>query len=384
MKMKKLKSGMKAAISMSILSVAGHAGAVELNAGDYNVNLYGFARVAASYDLDENIASGGQSGSIGAVNTSGSDGASGHFGMDANTSRLGLSVESPEGVKTVVELDFDNNDTLVPRLRHAYGEYNGVLIGQYWSNYLSFFGNSSTLDFDSLPGTGGTVNRVPQIRYTSGPLSFSIEEQLGGLVNNDLGGPGNVTKSTPTVTARFQDSMGGMSYAAGAMAKQITVDDGTVDDSAFGYGAFVSGNIAVTESLTLRAAINYTDGAAAYIYRTGSNGFFGLDAYTTSASGDLETIESVGGTFGASLNLGGGSSVNVGYGIAEQDLDEAAAAGAAVGGESERNSMLAANYQWSPVAKVKMGVEYARISKENQDGSDGDANRVMFLAQYSF
>jgi hypothetical protein len=43
----------------------------------------------------------------------------------------------------VVELVFGNNDTLEPRLRHAYGEYNNVLIGRTWSNYNSFVGNTA-------------------------------------------------------------------------------------------------------------------------------------------------------------------------------------------------------------------------------------------------
>ncbi|TGN38746.1 DcaP family trimeric outer membrane transporter [Marinobacter confluentis] len=380
----RLRIAIQSSTALAVFAMAGQAVAIDLDPADYDATLYGFARVAASYDLDENISSGGQSGSLGAINTSGTDGAQGHFGMDANTSRLGVSVMSPEGVKTVVEFDFDNNNSLVPRLRLAYGEYKGVMIGQNWSNFLSFLGNSSTLDFDSLPGTGGTVNRVPQIRYTTGPLSFSIEETLGNLVNNDLGGPSSTSQSTPAFTARLQDSAGGLSYATAVMAKQITVDDGTTDDSAMGYGAFVSGRLAVTDMLTLKAAINYTDGAAAYIYRNGSNGFFGLDAYTKDASGDLETVETVGGTLGVAMNLGGGRSVNLGYGVAQQDLDDAADAGAGVGGDSEMNSMLAANYQWSPVANVKMGVEVAHLERENQDGSDGEANRVMFLAQYNF
>ena len=52
--------------------------------------------------------------------------------MDANTSRVGLSVVNPEGVKVVVEFDFSNSASLDPRLRHAYGEYNNVRIGRYW------------------------------------------------------------------------------------------------------------------------------------------------------------------------------------------------------------------------------------------------------------
>jgi hypothetical protein len=279
----------------------------------------------------------------------------------------------------------------------------GVLMGQTWSNFNSFVGNTSTLDFDSLPGLAGLQGRVAQARYTSGPLSISLEENVASVLGatrvsaagvdsgvDDADGNdiflGRTTASTqkeplPTVTARLQDSQGGMSYSAAVLVHQLEVDGGTQDDTAVGYATFVAGKFAVTDMISLQGTLTYSDGANSYLYRSGDN--FGADSAYVDGS-DLETISGYGGSVGAGFNLGGGSSINIGYGIVDVDWDDAEDDGKAVAGESETNSALMANYQWTPVQNVMMGVEFARLDRENVDGSDGDANRVMFAAQYNF
>ncbi|XKH01761.1 hypothetical protein LG325_03010 [Marinobacter nauticus] len=374
----KLRMAIRATAAVAAFGMATQASAIELSAGGYDANLYGFARAVATYDIDENLAQGGQSANLGAITTDGSDTADGHFGIDANTSRIGLSVVSPEDVKVVLEMDFDNDDTLKPRLRHAYGEYNNVLIGQYWSNYNSFVGNTSSLDFDGVPGLAGTQGRAGQIRYTTGPVSFSLENP-----DNDVA-DGTTKSSTPALTAKLEDSAGGFSYSAAAMVKQTSYDDaatGGGDDSAISYAAFVAGKVAITDMISIQGAINYGEGAGGYVWRSGGN--YGLeDGYVD--NGDLETFESMGGALGVSMNLGSGSSVNAGYGMATVDLDDAVDAGVMASDTQDTNSMAFVNYQWTPVNKVKMGVEYAYVETETQAGDSGDANRLMFLAQYSF
>lgn len=375
-----LRMAIRATAAATIFGLAGQAGAVELSTGDYTTNLYGFARVVAAYDIDEDISNGGRAGNFGAITKGDADTADGHFGMDANTSRVGLSVVNPEGVKAVIEFDFDNSASLDARIRHAYGEYNNVRIGRYWSNYNSWVGNTANVDFDGVPGVAGTQDRTEQITYMSGPLSFSLENPIdyGGVANSG----GTAITSSPALTAKLEDSQGGFSYAAAVMAKQTGYDTGTADDSAIGYGAFLAGKIAITDMISIQGAINYADGANAYVYRAGTN-FAGADAYVDT-NGDLETIEAVGGALGASFGLGGGRSVNVGYGTSMSDLDDAVASGAVAATATEQNTSMYVNYMWSPVDSVNMGVQFENLETESQGGTDGDANRIMYLAQYNF
>lgn len=400
MQSNKLRMAIRSTAVAAVFGVAGQAGAVELSAGDYEANLYGFARVVAAYDIDEDISNGGRGGNFAAITKGDADTADGHFGMDANTSRVGLSVVNPEGVKAVVEFDFDNSASLDPRLRHAYGEYKGVRIGRYWSNYNSWVGNTANVDFDGVPGTAGAQDRTEQITYMSGPLSVSLENAIdyGGVVGEaevltlqsdgtqqpvlTPGQDRGTVTSSPALTAKFEDSQGGISYSVGVMAKQTGYDTGANDDSAIGYAGFLAGKVAITDMVSVQGAINYADGANAYVYRAGSN-FAGADAYVD-ANGDVETIEALGGALGASFALGGGRSVNAGYGTTMSDLDDAVQSGAVSAGATESNTTMYVNYMWSPVDSVSMGVQFENLETESQGGADGDANRIMYLAQYNF
>lgn len=381
MQSNKLRLAIRATAAAAVLGVAGQAGAVSFTAGDYDMAVYGYARLGASYDIDSNQALSTRSGSYAGL-ANNDNAPEGHFGADAFQSRIGVKATSPEGVMVNIEGDFRGSGGGVLRLRHAYGSYMGVLAGQTWSNFTSFVGNTSTLDFDSLPGAAGYQSRTPQVRYTTGPLSFSLEQPQISILPSGTGLTDADQKTgMPTVTARLEDSQGGMSYSAAVLAHQISVDDGTNDDSAMGFATFVAAKLAVSDMITVQGSLSYTDGANSYLYRSGDN-FGAASAYINGS--DIETVAGYGGTIGTGISLGGGRSINIGYGLVTVDWDDAQADGAAVAGESETNSAIMANYQWTPVKNVMMGVEIQNLSRENVDGADGDANRILFAAQYNF
>lgn len=397
MQSNKLRMAIRSTAAVAILGVAAQAQAVSFETGGYQTDIYGYARLNASYDIDSNQALSTRSGSYsGLVNND--DAPDGHFGADAFQSRIGVKTVSPEGVKINVEGDFRGGGGGSLRLRHAYGEYNGILMGQTWSNFTSFVGNTSTLDFDSLPGVAGIQTRTTQARYTSGPLSISLEDPQNSIVTAGLVGtppntaPGAVAVDTkdslPAITARLQDSQGGLSYSAAVLAHQVGYDTGSEDESAVGFATFGALKIALSDMITIQGTLTYSDGANSYLYRSGDN--FGAASAYVDPNGDVETISGYGGSVGAGFNLGGGRSINIGYGIVEVDWDDAeddaAAAGfaGAVDDQSESNSAVMANYQWTPVKNVMMGVEYQFLKRENVSGDDGDASRILFAAQYNF
>lgn len=386
MQSNKLRLAIRATAAAAVFGVASQAGAVSFEAGGYDMAVYGYARFNASYDIDSNQALSTRSGSYAGL-ANNDNAPEGHFGADAFQSRIGVKATSPEGVLVNIEGDFRGNGGGSLRLRHAYGSYNGVLAGQTWSNFTSFVGNTSTLDFDSLPGNAGYQSRTPQIRYTTGPLSVSLEDPQYSFFDPDPDATTDLADdakdSLPTVTARLEDSAGGLSYSAAVLAHQIGYDTGTADESSMGFATFVAAKMALTDMITIQGALSYTDGANSYLYRSGDN-FGAASAYVDPTTDDVETISGYGGTIGAGISLGGGRSINIGYGMVEVDWDDAQAAGVAVGDQSETNSTIMANYQWTPVKNVMMGVEVQNLNRENVDGSDGDANRILFAAQYNF
>ncbi|MBO6811975.1 MULTISPECIES: DcaP family trimeric outer membrane transporter [Marinobacter] len=378
MQSNKLRLAIRATAATVVMGVASQASALTLNVGDdTEASLYGYARLNMSYDLDGNRAVSTRAGTFA---SSANEDVEGHFGADVQQSRLGVKVKHASGVAITVEGDFrgSGNGAGSLRMRHAYGEYNGFMAGRNWSNYTSFVGNTPTLDFDSLAGTAGSQDRTEQVRYTTGALSFSLEDPSSQGV---LGAGGNTRTSAPALTARIQDSADSLSYAAAALVSQVTADDGTNDDSAMGFAVFGAAKFALSDMISIQGAANYTDGANGYLWRSGSN-YFGPSAYVDGNS--VETIEGYGFSIGTSVALGGGRSINLGYGTTMLDLDDAIAAGATTNADAESNQNAFLNYMWSPVSNVMFGVEYGYFDQETVAGDSTDANRVLFAAQYSF
>lgn len=341
------KNSLARAIGLTSAAIAmgfagGQATAVEFEAGDVMLDVYGYAQLNAVYDINQDIGISTQAGSFPALFDN-ADGSDGHFDADAEQSRLGVTATHPSGVSVTLEGDFRGGDF---RLRHAYGEYGNWMAGRNWSNYTSFVGWTPTLDFDGLAGLAGIQDRAAQVRYTTGPWSFSLEDprfqQTAASTVNDDGDPivgdaDGQKQSLPVATVRFEQGLtDGVQFSAGALIQQLSVDGDDGDDDAIGMAGYLATDISLTQVLTLHAVVNASDGANGYLYRSGNSGFGAQDAYLDGDS--LETISGYGGTIGVSAEVGIGT-LNAGYGLVEIDWDDAADEyGAIVDTRAETNS----------------------------------------------
>ena len=153
----------------------------------------------------------------------------GFFEFSPQQSRLNVETRTPTAwgeSRTFMEFDWAgcNNfsaqtaqqaggDSLVPRLRFAYGTLGGFLAGQAISNFSDADADTESMEFGGTMGSTGGL-RIPQVRYTlAGPygsaFSVSAEQPLvnvltpAGHFTNDSnvgglpGGPG-----APTLTAQ--------------------------------------------------------------------------------------------------------------------------------------------------------------------------------------
>jgi len=215
------------------------------------------------------------------------------------------------------------------------------------------------------------------VRYTQDGFSVALEKDYFPNIDNFSA----ATKSgLPTLTARYEGSAGdGVNYVAAGLVRYLTSDDGTTEESAFGYGVF-TGLSADFGGFSVQGSVSYFDGANAYLYRSGEN-FVGIDAYMF--NGDLETVAGYGGTLGVSAKVGPGS-VNVAYGIAKMDLDDLNRDIGVSATTHESNSNLFVNYQWNPKDHLMMGVELGYFEADFYQGGSADATRIMYSAQYSF
>lgn len=382
---KKLKTASILIASSLTLAVAGASHAYTLEVGDTTASIYGYAKVDLIYDVDDKL---GNSVNRNAIRLDGERGSDGHTTLHAYQSRLGFGTSTPVGgsdLKTSIEGDFYGGGGGTFRLRHAFGEWNGLLAGQTWTNFGGFLGMNPTVDFTPQPGQAN-VGRQAQLRYTTGGFSVALEDpdSLGGKVASGFNGAPVAAAShknrLPDLTLRYQGGVGEVSYAASALLRRLEHDDlgASQKDGATGWGLALEASAKLTPVVTLRGSIAHGDGIGGYL-----EGSPTAPAYIDPISGSLETIEATGGTVGISVATGPGS-LTLGYGIARADLDAAHAAGVASDDTNREFQAMHLNYIWSPVRNVTYGVEVGHHTREVYDGRDGDAVRVQGMVQYSF
>lgn len=369
------------------LAVASASHAVDFEVGDTTASVYGYAKLDIIYDVDTDL---GNSIGHGNIALDGDDSQDGHFNMHAYQSRIGFKTTTPvsgSDLVTRIEGDFYGSGGGELRLRHAYGSWNGLLAGQTWTNFYGFVAGTPTIDFTGPPGVGNQA-RQPQLRYTTGNFSVAIEDPdtLGGSEDADLGTTeksDDIAKSQlPDVTARYTDTSGPFKYSASAVMRQLEYDaegsDNTPpanvdDDSAFGWGIALEGAMDVSEAVTLRAGVTHGDGIGGYMNISPQSS----PAYLDTATGDLETLESTGGTLGASFKVGPGA-INASYNVATVDLDDENFNG------TDTHETAYLNYIWSPAERIQYGIETSWSSRETKDDKDGDATRIQGMVMYSF
>lgn len=356
------------------------ASAVEFSAGESKVSVYGFAKFDMIHDVgDIKAGSKGLGDSIKFPNigVDGTQTTSGHTTMHANESRLGFKTQTPTeqgNLTTVIEGDFWGDGGF--RLRHAYGSWNGITAGQTWTNFGSFVYATPTLDFTGPLGRAG-INRQAQLRYSTNGFHIALEDPSGTVSGKSFNGDADRKDGLPDLTLRYESKAGALSYALGGVVRQVAFDDGTNDDAAMGWGAFIGANVKFASGTTLRGVITGGEGIGSYL-----NGAPMPVAYRD--GNDLQSITAVGGTLGLSQKLGIGT-INLAYSYVEADWDEAQQLSlAGIDDEDEQRQLIHLNYIWQPVDNVSYGVGVARASRQTVAGDSGDATRIRGSVIYSF
>jgi porin-like protein len=160
----------------------------------------------------------------------------GIFTQSPRESRLNFETRTPTAwgeSRTFVEFDFagtgnfnsgtgsggtantlqGTSDSLIPRLRYAYGTLGGFLAGQANSNFSDPDANAETLDFGGPIGQAG-VTRIPQIRYTyAGPWG-SAWSVAAEAPRTDFLTPAGIISSDGSIAATTQANSPGPQFVA--------------------------------------------------------------------------------------------------------------------------------------------------------------------------
>lgn len=299
-------------------------------------------------------------------------------------SRLWFKTATPtEGgdLKTHIEFDFDTADgnqavsnSRHPRMRHAYGTYKNLLLGQTWSTFMYLPGIPETNDFGGP--TGDIFVRQPQARFTfpmggSNNLQLAFENPETFAVPSAAFGTGAITDDDkiPDIVVAYNTP----TWSLAALARQLNIEAGTADTSASAYGvrfgwAIPVGNVKLQGMLTAGEGVGRYMSLGAHF-----DGF--LDA-----AGDLQALKLVGGFAGVRIPAGANGRVNLVYGFTKAD-DPAELQATSL---TEETQSVHLNYLWNATPQLRHGIELIHGTRETYNGGEGDLTRVQWSSRFVF
>lgn len=323
----------------------------------------------------------------------GGEGESPDWDMHVKQSRFIFGTDTDLDDKSVLSsrLEFDlygsslgderATNTYGLQLRHAYVQYKNWLVGQSWSNFQDVGVLPETADF--IGPTDGTIFiRQPQVRYTSGNFSMSIENPETTITPFGGGTGGNARiasddNNVPDLTAAYTFKFANGYVRAAALARQLkyeTTGVGAIDDSTIAGAISVASKINFGANDDLRLMITAGDGLGRYV---GVN--FANDA-VLDASNNLETISGW-AAFAAWRHVWTGT-VRSTFMVSSSSFDNDAALTG--GGVNKQSMSWAGNLFYSPAPKLDLGVELRFAERELEGGVDGSMKRLHAIARYSF
>lgn len=372
--------------------------------GNTTLKFGGYVKLDAIYDVNENL---GYSANPSYISTGARSSVNqGHWLFQARQTRLTFDSATHTSMGTVkghVEGDFwtgtgnrlaSNSYTF--RLRQAYLTWNHWLFGQAWTTFEDFH-YGTTLDF--FGPMGEIFMRQAQIRYTfdlapGSNLAVALEDpylswrdSTGGWNRAPYpsfkgGTPDPSQSNIPDVVVRYQYNKGPLSFQVAGLARELklkNVTGVTGSNSAFGWGLDIGGSYSLPTGTTLMATFTGGDGVGRYLYAPFVGG-----AYINN-SGDVKALGKWGGTATISQKLAPKWTANLVYGFAKvQSLKNVTAYAGNLTNIANLYENVHANLLYRPVKSLMFGVGYIYTYASYQDGSQGDANRIQFSAQYSF
>ena len=278
-------------------------------------------------------------------------------------------------VRAYIEGDFfgDGNSF---RIRHAYGEWQGIMAGQNWSTFQDISARPSTLDYEG-PDSEIFVRQV-QIRYTR-QVSDTFEwaaaiEDPDSQIAAALDGGGRSEMPDFTGNLRFTNDRAHLQLGALLRQLRFVNDDGTVDETTTGWGLNLSGKMTVRERDAVLGQIAYGSGIGRYIESFGGQG---ADAVLT-ADNDLRALDAWALVAGYEHAWNAKFKSTLSFSYAELD-DLQGQPDTAI----QSSTSMHVNLMYTPNRLIMIGGELMWGERENFDGATGDATRLQLSVRYN-
>lgn len=331
-------------------------------------------------------------------------GSNGQSIIGVRQSRFGVQAQQPVGGHDLfVKFEFDlfgvgvDEGQTTFRLRHAYGSWGPLLVGQT---------NSVFMDGDIFPNTidywgpaGMVFLRNPQVRYTfkSGPHEFALAAEKPG---NDID-PGNIREFDPDLgssikndekmpdfTAHYRyDGGWGHVQLAGILRRVGFETVGAVDNEPkghkTGWGVNLTSNIKVFDKDVIHLGAVYGEGIASYMNDGGTDlGPKGQiivlpDGTLTGLRADVVPLYGLTAYYDHVWSETLSSSI--GWSQTKVDNLSFQAADAFTYGQYASVNLL-----WTPAKRILMGAEFLWGQRKDNNGAKGDDSRLQFSFKYAF
>jgi hypothetical protein len=316
--------------------------------------------------------------------------------LHAKQTRFAIATETPLGgqmLKGLIEVDFQvvpgsqGNQRVVngynPGLRRAFFTYGDWLFGQEWTTFQYTPALPETTDFLG-PSEGTVFVRQAQIRYTR---KLNDQWTLAVAAENPETSSTPLTSATivenaddrlPDLAARLNYKIPFGEFALAGLARRLTVDTGTLDDSATGWGLSFAGKIPFDKAgrSDLRFMVSHGDGIGRYV---GLN--LAPDAVFAPVPGGRLHLPSLTAAF-AAVKLGWTDKLRSTFMGSAQWIDYDT--GFTPVGASDSSWSAAANLFYSPIKNIDLGIEYRHAKRTLVDGQSGRLDRGELAARYSF
>ncbi len=319
------------------------------------IELYGYIKGDFMYDSDYNL--GSTTFGLKSIGTAGGPAAGNFTRAQARQSRFGFNIDAGD-FKAKVEGDFFGaGGTQAYRLRHAYGQWNGILVGQTWSNFMPLDSYPGTIDFQGPAGI--PFARVGQVRYTYDTGSGLA---ISGSIENDVSG--NASQPAITVAGIYKLGDKGSVRVAG-ISRSATIGGFNVNP----WGVTIGGVAHLWRGGTIVG--NYTQGDAnsdMLVF-----GFGGIGPQVTAAG--VETRSNA-ANVGISQDIG--NKITLAAAVGQTQLSDQ------IGTATRKIKTMHLTAWYKPVKNVKFGLEFFRGWRYDATGATFTADRVQFAGQFSF
>jgi len=280
------------------------------------------------------------------------------------------------------------------RVRHAYGSFAGLLVGQTWGTFMDVDNSPETVDFNGPPGS--TIVRQPMIRYSYATPSvgkFTVAlENSSSYVLADQGGEAGLPMSSslsriPDMVLRWDGSYDWGNVSVRALGHELRVKDGAgVDASKFGWGAGATAFFKLRGGADfLSLAVTGGEGIGRYLY-------YIEGAIYDSTANEIRTERAGGVVAGYQYKPSSFVRFNFVYGIVRNFDNAYVDHVRAVGFDTAANlDKFAINRQvqqahvgaiFTPIPGVDLGIEGIWGDRKTLAGEKGDLTRFNFMARY--